>query len=129
MKAAGPTWKVQEKKGRKTFSRGVGTPADRIGAIRAKLEAERSTDAYAKRRAAGVSRRDRKQTEYFEDFRGAVAAFLDFATCYADLADQLADVVTEHATPVSSGTVPGRRGYRWKGEPSLPPLLGYGIRR
>lgn len=105
VKATGPTWTVQEKKGRKTFSRGVWAPADRIAAIRAELEAERSTDAYAKRRAADTARRDRKHAEYVEDFRGAVVAFLDFATCYADLADQLADSVTEHATPVGSGTV------------------------
>lgn len=105
VKAAGPTWTVQEKKGRKTFSRGVWAPADRIAAVRAELEAERSTDAYAKRRAADVARRERKQTEYVEDFRGAVLAFLDFSSCYAGLAEQFADAVTQHATPVGSGTV------------------------
>jgi hypothetical protein len=105
VKAAGPTWTVQEKKGRKTFSRGVWAPADRIAAVRAELEAERSTDAYAKRRAAETARRERKQTEYVEDFRGAVLAFLDFSPCYAGLAEQLADAVTQHATPVGSGTV------------------------
>lgn len=105
VKAAGPTWTVQEKKGRKTFSRGVWAPADRIAAVRAELEAERSTDAYAKRRATDTARRERKQAEYVEDFRGAVLAFLDFAPCYADLAEQLADAVTQHATPVGSGTV------------------------
>lgn len=105
VKAAGPTWTVQEKKGRKTFSRGVWAPADRLAAVRAKLEAERSTDAYAKRRATDTARRERKQTEYVEDFRGAVLAFLDFAPCHAGLAEQLADAVTQHATPVGSGTV------------------------
>jgi len=105
VKAAGPTWTVQVKKGRKTFSRGVWAPADRIAAIRAELEAERSTDTYAKRRAAETTRRERKQTEYVEDFRGAVLAFLDFAPRNADLAKQLADAVTQHATPVGSGTV------------------------
>ena len=40
VKAAGPTWTIQEKKGRKTFSRGVRAPADRISAIRADLEAQ-----------------------------------------------------------------------------------------
>jgi hypothetical protein len=105
VKAAGPTWTVQVKKGRKTFSRGVWAPADRIAAIRADLEAERSTDAYTKRLAAETARRDRKQANYVEDFRGAVVAFLDFAPCYAGLAEQLADAVTQHATPVGSGTV------------------------
>jgi hypothetical protein len=105
VKAAGPTWTVQEKQGRKTFSRGVWAPAGRIAAVRADLEAERSTGAYAKRRAADAARRERKQSEYVEDFRGAVLAFLDFAPCYAGLAEQLADAVTNHATPVGSGTV------------------------
>ena len=105
VKAVGPTWTVQEKAGRKTFSRGVWAPTDRIAAIRADLEAERSTDSYAKRRAAETARRDRKQAEYVEDFRGAVLAFLDFAPRYAALAEQLADAVTQHATPVGSGTV------------------------
>ena len=105
VKAAGPTWTVQEKKGRKTFSRGIWAPADRIATIRAELEAERSTDAYAKRRATETARRERKQSEYVEDFRGAVLAFLDFAPCHAGLAEQLADAVTQHATPVGSGTV------------------------
>ncbi len=105
VKAAGPTWTVQERRGRKTFSRGVWAPANRIATIRAALEAERSTDAYAKRRAADTARRERKQTEYVEDFREAVLAFLDFAPRYAALAEQLANVVTQHATPVGSGTV------------------------
>ncbi len=105
VKAAGPTWTVQEKKGRKTFSRGVWAPADRIAVIRSKLEAERSIDVYAKRRAADSVRRDWKHAEYVEDFRGAVVAFLNFASCYAGLANQLADAVTKHATPVGSGTV------------------------
>ena len=105
VKAAGPTWTIQVKKGRKTFSRGVWAPAVRIAAIRADLAAERSTDAYAKRRAAETARRERKQTEYVEEFRGAVLAFLDFAPCHAGLAEQFADAVTQHAAPVGSGTV------------------------
>jgi hypothetical protein len=105
VKAAGPTWTIQEKKGRKTFSRGVWAPAERITLIRADLEAERSTDSYAKRQAAAAARREGKQTVYVEDFRGAVLIFLDFAPSFAALAEQLADAVTQHATPVGSGTV------------------------
>ena len=105
VKAGGPSWVVQEKKGRRTFSRGVWAQADRIASIRAELEAERSTESYAKRRKADASRRERKQSEYVEDFRGAVVAFLDFATCHTNIAEQLADAVTKHATPVGSGTV------------------------
>lgn len=105
VKAGGPSWTVQEKKGRRTFSRGVWAPADRIATVRAELEAERATDAYAKRRQADAKRRERKQTEYVEDFRGAVLAFLGFASLHADLAERLAGAVTKHATPVGSGTV------------------------
>jgi hypothetical protein len=105
VKAAGPTWTVQQKKGRKVFSLGVWAPAERIAAIRADLESERSTDAYAKRRSADKARRDRKQNAYVEDFRGAVLVFLDFARSHAELAEKVADAVTQHATPVGSGTV------------------------
>ena len=105
VKKAGPAWTVQEKKGRKTFSRGVWAPAERIASIRAELETERSTDVYAKRRGADRVRRDRKHVQYVEDFRAAVLAFLDFAPCYMGLACQLAAAVTEQATPVGSGTV------------------------
>jgi hypothetical protein len=105
VKAAGPTWTVQEKKGRRTFSRGVWAPADHIAAVREDLQAERATDAYAKRRAAETARRARKQGQYVEDFHAAVLSFLDFAPCYAELARQLAEAVTAHATPVGSGTV------------------------
>ena len=57
VKAGGPTWTVQEKKGRRTFSRGVFAPADRIAACRAALEDERQDPAYAKRLEAGRRRR------------------------------------------------------------------------
>lgn len=105
LKAGGPTWTVQEKKGRKIFSRGVWAPADRVQTVRAELEAERSTESYAKRKASDAVRREKKQTAYVEDFRGAVLQFLKFAPRYGELAERLADAVTLHATPVGSGTV------------------------
>src|SRR5208282_4893282 len=52
-------WVVQEKKGRKTFSRGVWAPAATIDRIRTELEAERSTDGYAKRKEASARSRDK----------------------------------------------------------------------
>ncbi len=105
VKAGGPSWTVQEKKGRRTFSRGVWAPAGRIASIKAELETERSTESYAKRRIADATRRDRKQATYVEDFRSSVVMFLDFASCHTGLAERLADAVTKHATPVGSGTV------------------------
>ena len=49
VKAAGDHWIVQEKKGRKIFSRGVWAPAATIERIRAELEAERATEGHARR--------------------------------------------------------------------------------
>ncbi len=105
VKAGGPSWTVQEKKGRRTFSKGVWAPADRIAAVRADLEAERSTESYAKKRQADAKRRERKQTEYVEDFQQAVFSFLNFSSRHADVAVKLAQPVATHATPVGSGTV------------------------
>lgn len=105
VKAAGETWAVQEKKGRKTFSQGIWADANVIASEREKLAAERSTPAFAKRRAADSARRDRQQSEYVEDFCAAVLQFLAFSPQYQNLAQQLAAAVTTHATPVGSGTV------------------------
>src|SRR5436309_9064823 len=66
VKAAGPTWTVQEKVGRRTFSRGVWAPATVIESVRRELAAERADPAYAKRRQADAERRGRKQEDYVE---------------------------------------------------------------
>ena len=105
VKAAGDHWIVQEKKGRKIFSNGIWAPATAIDKIRAELEAERSTEAYARRKDADVRRRDKAQAEYVEDFYGAVLAFLAFHPAHAEFAARLARAVADHATPVGSGTV------------------------
>ena len=76
VKAAGEHWIVQEKKGRKVFSKGVWAPAATIDRIRAELEAERSTQGFAKKKEADARRRDKAQAEYVEDFLGAVRSFL-----------------------------------------------------
>ena len=105
VKAAGDHWVVAEKKGRKVFSRGIWTSAATIERIRADLDAERSTESFAKKKEAATKRREKVQTEYVEDFLGAVVTFLAFDPMHADLAHKLAKAVTEHATPVGSGTV------------------------
>ena len=105
VKAAGDHWIVQEKRGRKIFSRGVWAPAATIDRIRADLDAERSTESFARKKEADARRRDKAQAEYVEDFLGAVVTFLAFHGNYADLADRMARAVTDHATPVGSGTV------------------------
>lgn len=105
VKAAGDCWMVQEKAGRRMFSTGVWAPAATIEKSRAELDAERSTDSYARKQEAAARRREKVQAEYVEDFLGAVLKFLAFHPGHADLADRLARAVTEHATPVGSGTV------------------------
>lgn len=105
VKAAGDCWLVQEKVGRKIFSRGVWAPRATIDQIQKELAAERSTDAYSRRREADSKRREAKQAEYVEDFQAAVVAFLAFHERHAMLAQSLARVVAAHATPVGSGTV------------------------
>lgn len=105
VKAAGDHWLVQEKKGRRTFSKGIWAPTATIERVRADLAAERSTESYAKRQQAASLRRDQVQGEYVEDFASAVLKFLNFHPAQRQLAEQLTHAVTEHATPVGSGTV------------------------
>src|SRR5213078_1418656 len=105
VKEAGDHWVVQKKRGRKVFSRGIWAPAATIERIRADLEAERSTESFAKKKEADAKRREKAQTVYVEDFFGAVVAFLAFHPNHADLAGRMARAVTDHATPIGSGTV------------------------
>jgi hypothetical protein len=105
VKAAGPSWTVQEKRGRKLFSRGVWASRTVIERIRAELAAERSQPSYARKQLAAAQRRNREQNAYVENFCEAVLTFLAFAPVYREIATQVARAVTDHATPVGSGTV------------------------
>ena len=105
VKAVGDHWIVAEKKGRKVFSRGIWAAAATIDRIRADLDAERSTEGHAKHKEAEARRREKAQVAYVEDFFGAVLSFLAFPGIYSDLAQRLARAITDHATPVGSGTV------------------------
>lgn len=105
VKAAGPSWAVIEKRGRKAFSRGLWAPSENIERARAALEAERATDAYAKRRVADAARRERAEVAYASSFEHEVHAFLRFAPRWDALARAVAQLVAAHATPVGSGTV------------------------
>lgn len=105
VKKAGPAWTVVEKRGRKTFSRGVWAPSDIIEGIRKALAQERQDPAYARKLESGRRRRAAEQSQYEEDFLGAVVRFLDFAPAHAELAARVARAITAHAVPVGSGTV------------------------
>ncbi|WP_435010284.1 DUF2293 domain-containing protein [Tundrisphaera lichenicola] len=105
VKTAGDHWIVQEKVGRRMFSRGIWASAATIERVRSLLEVERSTEGYIRKREAASLRREKVQAVYVEDFHGAVLAFLSFHPIHDELAERLARAVTEHATPVGSGTV------------------------
>lgn len=105
VKAAGDFWLVQEKVGRRIFSRGVWAPRETIERFQKALAAERTTGTYAKRREAHSKRREAQQAEYVEDFQAAVLSFLAFHERHAALAQKLASAIATHATPVGSGTV------------------------
>lgn len=105
VKSAGDHWVVAEKKGRKVFSRGIWAPASTIDQIRGELEVERARPGFAKKKEADARRRGKAQAQYVDDFSGEVVAFLAFHPNHADLAMKLARAVTDHATPVGSGTV------------------------
>src|SRR4051794_37529634 len=70
VKLAGEHWVVAEKKGRKVFSRGVWTSAATVERVRAELDAERSTESFARKKDADARRREKAQAEYVEDSRG-----------------------------------------------------------
>ncbi|HEY0468854.1 MAG TPA: DUF2293 domain-containing protein [Polyangiaceae bacterium] len=105
VKSLGPSWAITEKRGRKAFSKGLWAAREQIQAAKLALEAERSTEAYAKKRAAAGARREHEQAAYVVSFEVEVLAFLRFAPCFEPLARRIARRVTEHATPVGSGTV------------------------
>jgi hypothetical protein len=83
----------------------VWAPGPVVERIRNELAAERATPEYARRREADARRRDHEQADYVRTFRQAVLDFLQFHPRFAPLADRLAHAVTDHATPVGSGTV------------------------
>lgn len=105
IKQDGPTLTVIELKGRKRFSRGIWAPADRIEVLRAALEVERQDPSYQRKLDAGRQRRAAAQEDYAEDFNGAVLRYLNFHPTHQVVAEALALLITEHATPVGSGTV------------------------
>lgn len=105
VKLAGPSWAVLEKRGRKVFSKGLWAPRENIESVRLAVEAERSTEGYAKKRQTDVARRERTQSEYVVTFEQEVVAFLRFSTEWLELANVMARSVAAHTTPVGSGTV------------------------
>ncbi len=105
IKKDGPSWTVKEKKGRRTFSKGIWAPGERIKALRSALEVERKDPAYQRKLEAGRARREKEQKAYAADFERSVFDYLAFDSRYRELANQMAQRIAAHATPVGSGTV------------------------
>ena len=102
VKAGGAHWLVQEKKGRKLFSRGIWAPKDRVERITAALAVERADPAYQRKLDAARNKREVREGEYAAEFERQVLEFLDFAPCHGELAKKMAAAIAAHATPVGS---------------------------
>jgi hypothetical protein len=105
VKAAGPSWTVMTRRGRRRFALGVWAPAAGVESARHRLAAERASPAHARKKEADARRRAAAQAAYVAQFEQEVRGFLAFSAAYADLSKKLAQAVTTHATPVGSGTV------------------------
>lgn len=105
VKAGGPTWTVQVKKGRRTMSRGVWAPKTRIERAKRSVAVKRASPDHQRKLAQSRARRERDQRAYVRAFEASVRAFLNFDARYQLIEFQLARAVTAHATPVGSGTV------------------------
>lgn len=105
VKKDGPYWVVQEKKGRKIFSRGIWAPDERIKRLKSELVKEREDPKYAEKLDAGRKRRANQQLSYAAEFEASVLQFLRFNERHVTLARKLAKAISDHAVPVGSGTV------------------------
>ena len=85
LKSLGPTWTVQEKKGRKTFSHGVWAAQEQVGEAKALVEAQRADPKHQKKLAQAKVRRDEKEEVFGEDFQHAIIKFLNFDEKYQAL--------------------------------------------
>ncbi|MDQ8186145.1 DUF2293 domain-containing protein [Pelagicoccus sp. SDUM812002] len=105
VKAAGPTWTVKEKRGRRLISLGIWADKEHIELNRLKLLVERQKPEYKKRLIAGRERRAEQEATYAIEFHQEILAFLNFHSSYRALADEMAARISQHAVPVGSGTV------------------------
>lgn len=97
--------KVEYKKGRRTYSKGIWAPAEIIIAATNIVTETRSTDAYKRKMESSAKLRQKKEQTYQNDFTKAIVAFLNFHERYTNEAETLSQAICEHATPVGSGTV------------------------
>jgi len=103
--AKGNYWKIQEKKGRRIFSKGIWAPATDIADAKKAVEALRNSPQYEKKRKNALVLRDKKQETYATDFQIAVCNYLGFHSKYKQYENIMAELITAHAIPIGSGTV------------------------
>lgn len=101
----GNYWKVQFKKGRRIMSKGVWAPSEIIDSAIKETTAVRQTDSYKRKQEKAHFDREKKQQEYKSLFKHEVTSYLAFSPEYKQYETKLAHAITEHATPVGSGTV------------------------
>ncbi len=105
VKNAGPHWLVQEKKGRRIFSKGVWASGETVEKAKVDLEEKRSDPGYLRKRESDLKRREKKHKEYENEFFKELLKFLNFHPRYINLAQEMAKALVEHSVPVGSGTV------------------------
>ncbi len=103
--AADTCWLVKEKVRKRMMSKGIWVSGDLVAAERKKLETERADPSYEKRLQAGRARRAKQEEAYRASFYQEILDFLAFDATHTKSAEAIARAVTDHATPVGSGTV------------------------
>lgn len=103
IKATENWWMVVHEHKKRIESIGLCVPKTVLDNVKSQLEKERN-DPHSSLSAA-KRKREEKQAQYYGEFKTAVLNFLNFHERYAEIAEELAQAVTEHAIPVGSGTV------------------------
>jgi len=105
VKTLGPTWVVQVRRGKRTISKGIWANAENIAKASEKVQKNRLQPEYQKQRKRKLALKEKKEKRYREEFLRHILIFLDFHQRYSREAELLARKITDHATPVGSGTV------------------------
>ncbi len=105
IKATGDYWVILGIYKKRVVKKGLCAHVATVESIKRELEVERADPSYQKRLESGRRYREEKQKVYVNEFEAEVLAFLNFDEKYQFVAEKLARAVTEHATPVGSGTV------------------------
>jgi len=98
-------WKVCYKKGRRVYTKGIWAQTSTIEQAKQYVKAMREDDGYQKKLESSRASRARAEDRYVVEFTQAIVAHLNFHPSYAELAIRMSKLISEHATPVGSGTV------------------------